>query len=161
MLRDILLAVRGQLVGTGTNDNASAGNVGEYIQSTVASGSAVTLTTATGNNVTSISLTAGDWDLDGQVDFSPAATTSVTQLNSSISLTSATLSPQAGGSGLGPDGTTTINQPAEVPTALICLPTFTTRLSIAATTTVFLVAQANFTVAAMTAYGTIRARRIR
>jgi hypothetical protein len=35
------------------------------------------------------------------------------------------------------------------------------RLSIAATTTVFLVAQCTFTVSTLSAYGTIRARRMR
>jgi hypothetical protein len=148
-------------VGTATNNNAAAGQVGEFVTATVAAGSAVALTTATGANVTSISLTAGDWEVDGQVDFSPAATTSVTQYNASCSLTSATLAPQAGGSGLGTDATFTINQAAQVPVSTFMAPTITVRLSIAATTTVFLVAQAVFTVSTLSAYGTIRARRAR
>jgi hypothetical protein len=148
-------------VGTATNNNAAAGQVGEFITSTVASGGAVALSTGAGSNVTSISLTAGDWEIDGQVDFSPAATTSVTQYNASCSLTSATLASQAGGSGLGTDGTFTVNQAAMVPAALFCCATMTVRLSVAATTTVFLVAQANFTVSTLSAYGTIRARRAR
>jgi hypothetical protein len=155
------LFVPGQNKATATNDNASAGNVGEIVVSSVASGSAVGLTTATGANVTSISLTAGDWELDGQVDFSPAATTSVTQYNASVSLTSATLSPQAGGSGLEQDATFTINQAAQVPVSTFMANVKTSRLSIASTTTVFLVAQAVFTVSTLSAYGTIRARRIR
>lgn len=54
------LPVVGQLPGTTTNDNASAGKVGEYIESVVSN---VTLPT-TGNygDATSINLTAGDWD---------------------------------------------------------------------------------------------------
>ena len=151
-----------QIKGTGTNDNAAAGAVGELITATVASGAAVVLTTAVPANVTSISLTAGDWDITGVVDYTFAGTTSYTQLLESISLTSATLSSQAGGGGLGTDPNTSFAVPAAIPGALPftrALPTV--RLSIAATTTVFLVAQAAFTVAALSAYGTIRARRAR
>ncbi len=152
----------GQLIGTGTNDNAAVGKVGEFVTATVASGVAVVLTTATPLNVTSISLTAGDWDVSGTVDFLPTATTSITQLNAAVSLTNNTLSTQPGGSGLGTDPLTVINQPAAVPAVSpvdVVIPPV--RLSIAATTTVFLVAQGTFTVAALSAYGTIRARRTR
>ena len=152
----------GQILGTTTNNNAAAGYVGEFITSTVASGSAVTLTTATTANVTSISLTAGDWDVNGAVDYIFAATTSVTQLQAGVSLTSATLAGQAGGAGLGTDPTVSLAQPAAVPTALPYVQMIApVRVSIAATTTVFLVSQAVFTVAACTAFGTIRARRVR
>ena len=152
--------IPGQTRGTATNDSATAGNVGELITATVVS-PGVTLTTATGANVTSISLTAGDWDISATIDFAPAATTSVTQYNSSISLTTATLSPQAGGSGLGTDATTTMNQAAQVPVSNFAQVVPPVRLTIASTTTVFLVAQAVFTVAGLTAFGTIRARRER
>src|SRR5690606_6872188 len=46
--------------GTKNTSDADTFNIGEYISATVASGSAVGLTTATPANVTSISLTAGD-----------------------------------------------------------------------------------------------------
>lgn len=156
------VAYRDQLVqGTSTNDNAIAGDVGEYIQATVAVGSAVSITTATPVNITSIILTAGDWDLDGIIDFLPAASTSVTQFNASISVTTGTLSTQPGGSGVSPDATVVFNQAAAVPAALVAFPTATVRLTVSATTTVYLVAQATFTVSTMTGYGTIRARRMR
>jgi len=50
------------IVGTTTNNNAQAGSVGEYVESVVAN---VSFTTSggPGNNITSISLTAGDWDV--------------------------------------------------------------------------------------------------
>ena len=52
------------IVGTTTNDSATAGYVGEVITSSVPVGSAVSLTTAvsavSGKTITSISLTAGD-----------------------------------------------------------------------------------------------------
>lgn len=148
--------------GTSTNDNAPAGSLGEFITATVASGSAVALTTATTANITSISLTAGDWDVEGIIDLTFAATTSYTQLTGGLSLTSATLATQAGGGGLGTDPNTAFATPAQVPTALaFSLETGMVRCSFAATTTVFLVANCTFTVAALSAFGTIRARRMR
>lgn len=51
-----------EIVGTTTNDSAAAGYVGEYIES-IASGVSLSLSGGGGNNVTTISLTAGDWDV--------------------------------------------------------------------------------------------------
>jgi hypothetical protein len=148
--------------GTTTNDNATAGNLGESVVSTVASGSAVTLTTTATSNVTSISLTAGDWDVEGTVDYNFAATTSYTQLTAGISATSATLLGQPGGNGVDPDPNATFATPAAVPTALSYNQrTPRVRVSLSATTTIFLVANATFTVAGLTAFGTLRARRVR
>ena len=103
----------------------------------------------------------GDWDVNAQVDHLIAASTSITQLNASISLTSATLSGQAGGAGLGTDATATATFSAMVPTANITQGIMMIRLSIAATTTVFLVAQDTFSLSTVSAFGTIRARRVR
>jgi hypothetical protein len=62
----------GHLPGTATNDSAAAGQVGEVISSVVTSGVAV----ATGATATvgSIALTAGDWDVMGEVWFAPGST---------------------------------------------------------------------------------------
>lgn len=150
------------IFGTRSNDNALAGQVGEFVTATIASGAAVSLVTATAKNVTSIALTPGDWDIDGTIDYLPAATTSITQLNSSVSLTTNTLGTQPGGSGLATDPTATQSMPAQVPGANVnALTSPSTRLSVAANTTVYLVAQATFTVSTLTAYGTLRARRVR
>ena len=74
----------GGLEGTPTNDNAIAGAVGEYIAAVVAT-PGVALATGVVSNVGSIALTAGDWDVDGTVDFLPAATTSLSLLAFGIS----------------------------------------------------------------------------
>lgn len=145
----------GNIQGTATNDNATAGYIGEYVSSTIASGSAVSLTTNTTANVTSISLTAGDWDVTGVVDFQYGATTSITNLVGGSSTTSATL----GARDTFFDFETAANVPTATADAAFVIPT--TRISIAATTTVYLVAQATFTVSTLKAYGTIRARRMR
>lgn len=140
--------------GTNTNDAADAGYVGELITSSVAAGSAVPLTTDTVTNITSISLTAGDWDVSGTVVMAPAATTSSTIKIGGISSTSATL---------GALGTYSVQtSEAQVTGAISSFqPTPAFRLLISSTTTVYLLASATFTVSTMSAYGTIRARRIR
>jgi hypothetical protein len=139
--------------------NAGTDTTGQFITSTVASGSAVALTTATSANVTSISLTAGDWDISGQIDYALIAATS-TLFQSGISLTSATLPSQAGGSGLGTDPLAQIPLTTTLLSATYGQGVGPVRLSIAATTTVFLVANQTFSAGSSSAYGTIRARRI-
>ena len=59
--------------GTGTNDAAAAGFVGEYVESVV--GAANTAANSTVYDVTSISLTAGDWDVSGMVDYISSSST--------------------------------------------------------------------------------------
>lgn len=144
------------LRGTATNDNASAGFVGEYIESIIASGSAVSLTTSTTANVTSISLTAGDWDVEGLVNIIGAATTNFTHRLGGISTTSATIDATAG------RFNQWANAGGEVPNVNDnSSPIPRVRLSLASTTTVYLVARATFTVSTATAWGAINARRVR
>jgi hypothetical protein len=144
------------LVGVVNGSNALAGQIGEYIESSILIGSAIALTTGVAANVTSISLTAGDWDISGIVRIhSNAAGTSFTQGVGSISLTSATLDPV---------NQANILTPAVVPGAGInyCglgIPSF--RVPLGSTTTIFLVARAAFTVSTAQAYGVISARRRR
>jgi hypothetical protein len=52
-----------QLRGTEIGDSAAAGNVGEYVEGTVLSGSAVVCTNSAWTAMTSIALSAGDWDV--------------------------------------------------------------------------------------------------
>ena len=142
------------VVGTVTNDNAVAGRVGEELKTVLASGSAVSLTTNTTANVTSVSLTAGDWEVSGVVDFTPGATTSLTQRTAGVSTTSATLGAQ--------DSMSQTSVAANVPGAnVISQVTPNVRISVAVTTPVYLVARALFTVSTLAAYGSIRARRVR
>lgn len=142
--------------GTTTNDNATAGKVGEYIESSILIGSAISLTTNVAANVTSISLTAGDWDVSGLTRIhSNSASTSFTQGLSSISLTSATIDPTYNAN---------IFCAAVVPGAGLNFAGISTpvaRISVAATTTVYLVARAAFTGGTAQAYGIISARRAR
>lgn len=146
--------------GTTTNDSAPTGGIGQFVTATVASGSAVSLSNGAGTNVTSISVTAGDWDISGTVDIILAGATG-TLSQGGISLTTATLPSQAGGSGLGTDGLTLIPLSVAAFSNTVSVTIPPVRLLVAATTTVYLVAQQAFTVGTATAYGTIRARRVR
>lgn len=145
------------VAGTNTNDSAAAGYVGEYIESNIASGSAVSLTSTVVANVTSISLTAGDWDVTADVSYSPAATTNFTLAAHSISETSATQDFVTGAA----------YNAYRFPAGNVPAAGFNTagvgpvRKLLSATTTIYLVVQSTFTVSTMAAYGIIRARRVR
>ena len=140
------------IVGTTAVGNASAGSVGEVVSSLVATGSAVSLTTVTTANVTSISLTAGDWDVEGNVNWNFTSTTT-TASSAGISTTSATLptdgSEVANGSRL---TTTTDIAGSTLPRK---------RVNVSGTTTVYLVTQVAFTAGTTAAWGSITARRVR
>ncbi len=80
--------------GTVTNDSAGAGYVGQYIESDIATGSAVTLTTTgTTYDITHVSLTAGDWDVVGVVLSKPAGSTTTSRFMVWTSVTTVDGSP--------------------------------------------------------------------
>lgn len=146
--------VPGQITGTATNNNATAGNVGEDVVSNIASGSAVALTNGVPANVTSISLTAGDWEVWGAICTNPGGTTTQSVFIGGINSTSATRPATDGfywsvGAGVIATGSPWCQSVAPV------------RASLASTTTYYLVTQSNFGVSTNAAYGYIEARRMR
>lgn len=151
-------AAVGQLAGTATNDAASAGNIGEFVSSVLAKGSAVSLTTSTPKTVTSISLTAGDWDVWGSCTFTGSSSTQYTFMECGTNTTT-NAEPGAGANrtDTGPDfasSTPFIGSDRDTHV----LPA---RFSLSTTTTVFIVANMGFTVSSASAYGYIEARRRR
>lgn len=140
------------IVGTTTNNNASAGYVGEFISSVIPSGSAVSIpTSATPINITSISLTAGDWDVWGNVCclYSSGGYLGVVVWSSSTSATT-------------PDNSL-LNEITDS-TPIVgdigqSIPTL--RYSLTGTTTIYLSAEALFSAASLSACGGIYARRAR
>ncbi len=76
-----------QIKGTNTNDDATAGWVGEEIRSASAA-TVVISTTNTWQDITSISLTAGDWDVTGLLRFTDPGATITAQAQGVISLNS-------------------------------------------------------------------------
>jgi hypothetical protein len=146
----------GGIIGTTTNNSANTGSVGEYISSTVGNTTA-SLTTGVTANLTSLSLTAGDWDVSGSVQFDVGATTNITYWYSSISTTSATL----GGNANSNNSTSPTAAGTVFGAIAFTLQSPTVRISIASTTTVYLVTNVGFTISTVNAGGTIRARRVR
>lgn len=149
----LTLSQTGGIVGTTTNNNANSGSVGEYVSSTVSSSPGVSLTNNTPTNISSISLTAGDWDVQCSLFYAPAATTTTAALGVAASLVSATLPGSSDGEAFYTLPFTT-GQPS-------VLPAPTLRVLVAVTTTVYLIGFANFGVSTAVAGGTIRARRMR
>ena len=145
-----------QLKGTITNDSASAGNVGEFVSSTILQASAVALTTTVAANITSISLTAGDWDVGGALYIIAAASTTVTLITGSISQTSATHNSAAGN--YFQHVCTSVTPTASNPMGYT-IPT--NRVSLSGTTTLFLVGSSTFATSTNAGFGSIWARRVR
>lgn len=147
---------RGQYPGTATNDSATAGNIGELMTSTILVGSAVSLTSGIAANVTSLSLTAGDWDVWGVVWLSPAGSTTSTLQNVWINTVSAT-KPTV------PSTNTALTQIWMTTPAGggVNVPSGMCPVSLASTGSVFLGTNITFAVSTMGAYGTLWARRVR
>lgn len=142
-------------IGTTTNDNAPAGSLGEFISAEVLAGAPVALVNATPATITSIALTAGDWDVEASFGYIINAATVVTALQGSISLTAATMdsTPAALGQLRYPAGS--------VPGGNIIFTSTRKRLSLAAPATVYLVENAFFTTNTCSGWGHISARRVR
>ncbi len=143
------------LVGTLTNNNASAGKVGEFISSVIAFASGGAATTLTPRNVTSISLTAGDWDVWGNVGFTGDASTSVVAAVGWISSTSAT-QPDVSLITYIPFSGITGTNTAPISVTVPCL-----RFALAGTTTIYLSTNQAFSVSTLSTFGGIYARRRR
>ena len=143
--------------GTITNDAASAGSVGEEvvgIQSTYTNYT----TTATYQNITSITLTAGDWDLSSFFTYSSNGST-ITAASNAIFVISTTTASAAGA--IEGRNIAYLPQAALLGTSLFsdAIPDY--RVSISATTTYYLNTQATFTLGNPQYVGGLRARRMR
>lgn len=145
------------MLGTTTNDNAAAGMIGEFVSTTLPLGSAITPVHNTVANITSITLSAGDWDVSGEVQINFSASTTYSYYVAAVSTASATL-PNA------PD--ISRNGWSGAPQALATaigngFVTGVKRVSLASTTTVYLVFVLGFSAGSPLVFGTISARRAR
>jgi len=139
-----------QIRGNNTNTVAPAGYMGQIITSSVAT-SSVSLTTTTAAQITSISITAGNWLVFGIVGFVPA-TSVATDVTAGINVTTATFT------------TSTVDYSENTGIAAITgtaytLATPVINLSLASTTTYYLNGAATFA-GTCTAGGKITAVRI-
>ena len=138
-----------RLLGTSTNNNAVAGYAGEFVSSIIPYVSAVSLTTGVKTNITSISLTAGDWDVEGNVFFE-SSTQVGTGFYAWTSSTSAVLN----------DPSLLAAYYPQIPNVFqIGLLAPKRRYSLSSTTTIYLEGQGIFASGTMIACGNIEARR--
>lgn len=135
--------------GTATNDSPSAGNVGEFITN---SATGVAQSSATLTNITSISLTAGDWDVSCSYAMTAASGTTTSSLNFGLTTTSLAQAPT------GQRVILPVAWPATTGGELACP---TVRFLLSATTTIYLTAAPTFAVSTATSAGVIWARRRR
>jgi len=150
----------GQLPGTATNDNASAGNVGEYISSSLATVTAAGNGTTT--NVTSVLLTAGDWEVSGFAILSTASS-SQTAYNFGAFLAGASNSVGTNdANGLGNNTWSLYSSGSGQALSSFTLPVGPRRVSLAASARQYLNAACLFVGSGLPSFqGVIRARRVR
>jgi len=140
------------IIGTTTNDNAAAGSVGQYLSSNVPLTPGTNITSNTATNLTSLSLTAGDWDVSGNITFQGSSAISIIAWAVMVNTVSATL-PADGSNYVLNTGTSTTFAGGT------CI---TTRVSIASTTTVYLIGYVTLSgVTTCVMGGNISARRVR
>lgn len=141
--------IKGNISGS----NVSAGTVGEVISSNIPSASAVAISTGVAKTITSITLTAGDWDVWGMVCDKPAAGTVEQLIQGSISETTNTDATPPNG------GAFTVLPFTAIASQATCAPVGMKQVNVSGSQTEFLVITSAFTVSTNAAYGFIGARR--
>ena len=144
--------------GVANGSDASAGYIGEYVVSTVAS-PGTTLSGSTAVDLTTISLTAGDWDVTGSVYYTGSGTTST------LNWIMGHIQSSASGGSLGAGNSAMLIQTiinngiwTQTDTGGVLGPY---RFSLSSTTTLYLVSRAGYSGGTVKTYGQIRARRVR
>lgn len=135
-------------VGMGTPGTTPAtGVLGNEVDSSVAGGSAVALTSTVSANVTSVTLPAGNWLCYAEVVTSPAGSTTTSVIQADINTTSATLS-------TAPNDGAGISLPISLGAGVAAKVPVGQRIYRSATSqTVYLVANVTFAVSTLGAYG--------
>lgn len=137
--------------GTTTNDNAAVGIIGEFIDGTV---SLAIIPSASGvpTSVSTITLTAGDWDVAAMGFFNPNGAT-ITNSEITINTTANTDGTLGDNAIRVAETATSVNETA------LAIPRV--RISISVTTPVYLVIDVTYTIGTPRFAGNIRARRLR
>jgi hypothetical protein len=84
----------GGIIGTTQSTTANAGNVGQIFTSQIVAGTPVSISSNTPTDLTSVTVTAGDWDIWGNLTFLSNSLT-VTSMMAWTNLTSATAPDQS------------------------------------------------------------------
>jgi len=139
----------GGVAGVTNGVGAATGIVGEVITS--GNVSSVSMTNATAKNITSVTLSAGDWNCFGNYVATPAATTTQSLILSSISLTTGAVDFASFANiyeSVAVNIITGISPPEKV-------------INISTPTTVYLVATSSFATSTLTGGGILSCRRLR
>jgi len=139
-----------QLKGNADADSPPSGFIGERLQSYVPQGSAVSCSTNTATNVTSLNLSPGIWELSSMCCLNGSLTGSA--FASAISETSATM----GTNGLNQSSTSAL--PTSSIDSTLTVPSV--RIETDEAKTVYLVARATYLLGSASAYGRLSAVRV-
>lgn len=148
-----ITTLAGGQAGITNGTAAQAGNVGQTVTSTVLVGAAVPCSNNQAQNITSISIPAGDWMVWGNIWTSPAGGTTTTILEGSISSTSSA-NPTAPATGA-------YNRWAGSVVGTQTNISMITNVNVSATTIHYLVGTPTFSGSTLSAYGSLNAKRVR
>jgi len=144
----------GQVPGVQDGSAASAGNIGELMTSSTTT-PGLTLTNNNASNVRSLTLTAGDWNVWGNIGFSTSATAPVTQYYGGITTSSATVVSVPGSGAQAQYLLSVANTTAWL------FPVGMAAVSVTTNTPIFLVGLLSFASGSASGFGFIGARRVR
>ncbi len=144
--------VSNNIVGSDGTANAAAGNVGEYLEAIVSAGTNYPASTVWGD-LTSLTLTAGDWDVTLKVQ--STATSLTTTIYAGISTSSGATSGLSNNP-LNYAQDTLVGSIAQTHTQIVSV-----RVRVSASTTYYAKYNATYSSTAPTALGVLSARRVR
>jgi hypothetical protein len=140
------------IVGAANGGSAMAGIVGEFTNRLVAFAGALPLLNVIPTNISSVTLSAGDWDVTGAVVFSGTTATS-TRSEACITSTS---------NSMNIDGSQVYSALSEVAVSFTDSVTVPRqRFSVSTSTTIYITGESSFSAGSVSAYGQISARRVR
>lgn len=142
----------GQLLGTNTDDSAATGYVGEEI---TGSGVYESIANNTWGDTAQITLTPGDWDVSGAVEFYTSSNPTVSQMYIGYGSASGTSSTGVG------SPYRSLNRIAPTTDSQVTMGVITRRYSVSANTTVYLKARIFISGGNINGSGFLRARRVR
>lgn len=132
---------------------AAVGGLGEYMEATVEFASRVALTTLTAKSIANITLTPGNWDVEGMITFVAVSAT----MDIRTAEVNATADVQTLGTGTAINGRATVTTSETISLAIPRRQYLVT----AGSYPVYLTALVNFSAGTVSAYGRISARRVR
>jgi hypothetical protein len=138
------------------NSSAASGIVGEYIETVIPDASQVSVVNNTAKSIMSVSLTAGDWDIEGGliIFYNEATVVGNSVIVANITSTTNTITNNGRESVILIPALSVVS----TETGIVCP---RQRVSITSTTTYYLVAQVPFTAGSAACAGQLTARRIR